>query len=256
MSEVSAVGIQLRQHRKQRGMSQLHLAHAANSTSRHISFVETGRSRPGRELILRLANALNLTLRDSNDLLKSAGLPAAFTERTLSDDEMRPVKRLIDQIIRNHDPFPAWVVGAGLQFLASNHAAERVFPGMVGMKPSALIDLWCAPTEGISEDERKYIVYQTLHGLRRETFHYPHPILPSLLKQAEGYAEALGPGPMISDSPVLCPTINVAGHCIRTLSTVMRFDKAVDVTMSEVRVELVYPADEESERIFRDLARD
>lgn len=253
MTAVSAIGIQLRQHRKQRGMSQLDLANAASSTSRYISFIETGRSRPGRDVILRLADALNLTFRDSNELLMSAGLPAAFAEKPLDDKEMEPVQRIIEQVLKKHDPFPAWVIGPGLQFLASNEAAEKVFPGMVGMEPKALIDLWCAPSDYVSEEERAYNVYQTLHGLRQEAFNHPHPIIPSLLQQIEAYAADIDEPPALSDSPVMCPTLNVNGQQVRTLTTVMRFDKAVNVTMAEIRVELMFPADDESEAILRAL---
>lgn len=253
MANVSAVGIQIRQHRKQRGLSQLALANAADSTSRYISFIETGRSRPGREVILRLANALNLTFRDSNELLVSAGLPVAFDERPLDDDEMKPVQRIIEEVLKKHDPFPAWVIGPGLQFLASNEAAEKVFPGMVGMAPKELIDLWCAPSDYISEEERAYIVHQTLHGLRQEAFKHPHPVIPDLLQQVEAYAAEIDEPPTLSDSPVMCPTLTVNGQQIRTLTTVMRFDKAVNVTMAEIRVELVFPADDESEAILRAL---
>jgi len=253
MASISAVGIQLRQHRKQRGLSQLALANAADSTSRYISFIETGRSRPGREVILRIANALNLTFRDSNELLVSAGLPVAFAERPLEDEEMAPVRRIIQQVLKKHDPFPAWVIGPGLQFLASNEAAEKVFPGMVGMDPKDLIDLWCAPSEHMSEAERAYIVFQTMHGLRHEAFHHPHPVFPELLRQVESYAADFKEPPALSNSPVMCPTLMVNGQQVRTLSTVMRFDKAVNVTMAEIRVELVFPADDESEAILRAL---
>ena len=253
MTELSAIGIQLRQHRKQRGMSQLDLAHAASSTSRYISFIETGRSRPGRELILRIAEALNLTLRDSNELLVSAGLPVAYAERPLEDEEMKPVRRIIEQVLKKHDPFPAWAIGPGLRFLASNQTAEKIYPGLVGMEPQEMIDLWCAPSGNINETERAYIVFQTMHGLRHEAFHYPHPAIPELLRQVEAYAAEIEEPPLFSDSPVMCPTIMVNSQPVQTLSTVMRFDKVVNVTMAEIRVELIFPADDESEAVFRAL---
>ncbi len=253
MTELSAIGVQLRQHRKQRGMSQLTLACAAGSTSRHVSFIETGRSRPGRDVILRFANAMNLTLRDSNALLVSAGLPLAFAETPLEDEEMKPIRRLIAQVLDKHDPFPAWAIGSGLRFLSSNRAAEKVLPGLVGMEPKALIDQWCGSSNNISEAERAYIVFQTLQGLRHEAFHHPHPEITALLRQIESYAAEFDEPPSFSDSPVLCPSIVVNGQKIRTLSTVMRFDKVVNVTMAEMRVELVFPADDESEAILRAL---
>lgn len=253
MSELSNIGIHLRQHRKRRGMSQLSLAIAAESTSRYISFIETGRARPGREVVLRLSESLNLTPRESNELLIAAGLPILFADTSLTDDEMEPVRKVIERVLHKHDPFPAWAIGPGLRFLDSNEAAEKVFPGMVGMEPSQLIDLWCSPSEAMPEAQRAYIVQQTLQGLKHEAFYHPHPEIPALVKQIETYAAEFNELPLIADSAVMCPSIMVEGQEIRTLSTVMRFDKVVNVTMSEIRVELVFPADEESEAILRKL---
>ena len=253
MSELSAVGSQLRQHRKQRGMSQLDLACSAGSTSRHISFIETGRSRPGRDVLLRIASAMSLTLRDSNALLVSAGLAPAFPNAPLEDTEMEPIRRLITQVLKKHEPFPAWVIGPGLRFLSSNNGAEKVLPGLVGIEPKVLIEQWCTPNPLIKESEREYVVFQTLQGLRHEQFHHPHHEIPDLIKLVESYALAFDKAPILPDSPVLCPSIMVNGQQVRTLSTVMRFDKVVNVTMAEIRVELVFPADDESEAILRSL---
>ncbi len=253
MTTLSPIGIQLRQHRKQRGFSQLDLAHEAGSTPRYISFIETGRSRPGRAIILRLAEALNLTLRDSNALLASAGLPAAFAEQPLDDDAMLPVQRIMEAVLNNHEPFPAWVIGPGMRFLASNAGAEKVYPGLVGMEPKDMISLWCDPANNSDESERAYAVFQTLKGLKQEALHYPHPDLPALIKQVASYAADFESPPLLSDSPVMCPTIMVDGQPVRTLSTVMRFDKVVNVTMAELRVELVFPADDASEAVLRAL---
>lgn len=251
MNNVSKIGIQLRQHRKSRGLSQLELAHDAGSTPRHISFIETGRSRPGRNLVLRLADALNLTLRESNDLLDASGLPLAFSDKPLDDPELKSLRRVIDKVLAKHHPFPAWVIGPGLRFLASNQAAEKLFPGIVGSPPSALIDVWCAPQQGVSEEQRAYIVHQTLGGLRRELFHHPHPDLPELIRKVEAYAVHIDEPDGFRESSIEGQSIFIDGQEVKTISTVMRFDKVINVTMSEVRIELIFPADEESEQLMR-----
>ncbi|WP_395374802.1 helix-turn-helix domain-containing protein [Marinicella sp. W31] len=253
MTALSAFGVQIRQHRKQRGMSQLDLAYAAGSTSRYISFIETGRSRPGKDIILRISDALNLTPRDSNELLISAGLPIIFSEALLEDEEMTSVRKIIDRVFKKHEPFPAWAIGPGLRFLDSNQAAEKVFPGLVGMPPQTLIDLWCAPSTEVTDEERAYRIYQTLSGLRKEVYYYPHPDIPALINQIEAYAAEIDRPPDMSDDRIMCPTLSVNGQQVRTLSTVMRFDKVVNVTMSEIRIELIFPADDESETILRAL---
>jgi transcriptional regulator with XRE-family HTH domain len=251
MADLSAIGIQLRQFRKQRGMSQLELAEAASSTPRYISFIETGRSRPKRNVVLRLAEALHMTLRDRNALLVSAGLPAAFTDQPLEDGEMEPVRRIIKQVLKKHDPFPAWVIGPGLRFLDSNQAAEKITPGLVGMEPKDIIGMWCSPNELMSESDRVRTIFQLLEFLREESYHHPHPDLPALLRQVEFYVKDIKNRPVLSESPIMFPTLMVGGKLIKTLSTVMRFDKVVNVTMAEIRIELIFPADEEAEAAFR-----
>lgn len=254
MSTATVLGDQLRGHRKQRGLSQLDLAAIAESTPRYISFIESGRSRPGREILLRIAKALNLTLRDTNALLVAAGLPAAFMEPNIEDEQMAPVRHIISQVLKQHEPFPAWVIGPGLQFLESNEAAERVFPGLVGTNPRDLITGWCCGSQELGEAAQAETVFQILHGLRSEAFHHPHPILPELIALAESFAVGLKPPPPIADSPVMGSKLVVAGKQVNTLATVMRFDKVMNVTMAEIRIELVFPADPSSEAVFREIA--
>jgi transcriptional regulator with XRE-family HTH domain len=107
----SPFGQQLRHWRRRSGVSQLDLAVQAGTSPRHVSFIETGRSRPGRDLVLRLAVALDVPIRDRNTLLTSAGLPPAYPDRELTDDAMRPVKLVLERVLAGHEPYPAWVVG-------------------------------------------------------------------------------------------------------------------------------------------------
>src|SRR5688572_29133163 len=139
---LGAFGQQLRHWRGCAGVSQLALAAQAGTTPRHVSFIESGRSRPGRDLVLRLADALQVPLRDRNALLASAGLPPAFAVHELGDEAMRLLRFVLDNVLRSHEPFPAWIVGRGLRFLSANRAAEALFPGLCQLAPAAIIDLW------------------------------------------------------------------------------------------------------------------
>lgn len=254
MAILSGFGERLRAWRRRRGLSQLDLALTAQTTARYVSFIETGRSRPGRQVVLRLADAPDLGLRDRNELLTAAGHPHAYMQLPLDDDAMSPVRRVVQQILEKHEPYPGWCIGPGLRVLAPNQAGERVFPGMTSLMPSQLVDTWCTRAPGMSAEDHRKTVQQVVNGLRRELFHHPHPDLPELLRQAEGHAEGLGPMPDAPDELVMCPTLRVGDREVRTLSTVLRFDKASDVTMAELRVELVFPADEASEEVFRSAA--
>jgi transcriptional regulator with XRE-family HTH domain len=113
----------------------LDLALKAGTTPRHISFIETGRSRPGRDIILRLCGVLDVPIRERNSLLMSAGLPAVFPAHDLADEAMRPIKRVLDRVLQGHEPYPARVIGRGMQFLASNCGAEALFPRYVFAAP-------------------------------------------------------------------------------------------------------------------------
>jgi transcriptional regulator with XRE-family HTH domain len=142
----SPFGQRVRYWRRRSGMSQLNLAAQAGTSPRHLSFVETGRSRPGRELVLRLAAALDVPIRERNALLASAGLTPAFAERDLVHESMRPVQTVLEKVLTAHEPYPAWVVARGMRMIASNRAAEALFPGMCTMQPEAIVDMWYGPS--------------------------------------------------------------------------------------------------------------
>ncbi|MEM8736678.1 MAG: helix-turn-helix domain-containing protein, partial [Planctomycetota bacterium] len=141
----TAFGRQLKRWRQKRGLSQLDLATSAATTPRHLSFVESGRSRPGKELVLRLARALDLPVRSQNELLLAAGLPAQFTERELTDQQIEPYRMAVQQIIDSHNPYPACVHDALGRVLTCNDAHRRMVPGCESMSPEELVDMFFAP---------------------------------------------------------------------------------------------------------------
>lgn len=255
---LSPFGQQLRHWRTRAGKSQLELASEAGTTPRHLSFVETGRSRPGAELVLRLATALDVPIRERNALLVAAGLPPAFPTFALEDEAMKPIQRVLDRILASHEPYPAWVGSRGLRFISSNRAAEALFPGMCSMPPEAIVELWFGPGPFRDLVENwPDVVWAGVAALRREAVRASDPALTELLHRAETHARAV-PAPERDarpELPVICPRLNIDGRRVRTISTVMRFDTAIEVTASELRVELMFPADDESERFFRELSK-
>ncbi|MCP5065963.1 MAG: helix-turn-helix transcriptional regulator [bacterium] len=132
---VSPFGERLRVWRKRRGFSQMDLAIEVGTPSRHVSFLETGRSRPGRPIVLRLAEALQLSPRERNALLVAAGLAPVYSEYGLDDDALQPVRNIVARVLDNHDPFPAFAFAPGLRLLQANRTAERLFPGMTALAP-------------------------------------------------------------------------------------------------------------------------
>jgi transcriptional regulator with XRE-family HTH domain len=260
--DTSPFGRRLRYWRTARGLSQLDLASAAGTTARHLSFCETGRSRPGRDLVLRLADVLAVPVRDRNDLLASAGLPPAFPVRAFDSPQLAPVRRVLDQVLAAHDPYPAWVLGRGLAVVAANRSARALFPGVVGLTSEQFVDLWFGPgplAERIVN--RSEFLRAGLARLRREAWSTGDPALLAALARAnrlaaQAFTDGGSAGPGVcdpDDSPVSCPVLDLDGRMVRTVSTVMRFDTAVEVTTSELRVELMYPADADSDRVLREV---
>lgn len=265
-TETSPFGRRLRYWRSARGMSQLDLASAAGTTSRHLSFCETGRSRPGRDLVLRLADVLAVPVRDRNDLLEAAGLPPAYPARGLDSPQLAPVRRVLDQVLAAHDPYPAWVLGRGMAVVDANRAARALFPGVVGLTSEQFVDVWFGP--GPLADRivnRAEVLRAGLAQLRREAWASGDPAMTAVLTRArtlaaQAFAEGLAGAEVGAadawhpdDSPVSCPILDLGGRVVRTVSTVMRFDTAVEVTTSELRVELMYPADPDSDRALREV---
>ena len=123
-SQHSPFGRQLKVWRRQRGWSQLDLAAAAGLSQRYVSFIETGRSRPGEDVVLRVAEALDVPLRERNNLLQSAGLAPRFPELPLSHESIAPFRAAIEHILRIHEPYPAYVIDRWWNVVDTNRAGR------------------------------------------------------------------------------------------------------------------------------------
>jgi transcriptional regulator with XRE-family HTH domain len=243
---VTPFGALLRQWRTSRGLSQLALSTTAGTTSRHVSLLETGRSRPTESMVLRLGTALDISLRDRNRLLE-----AAFGEDPLAAPRYEQARAAVDQLLAAHEPYPAIVVERGGQVISANGGAARLFGGDLSGEnlmdwmfrrgdPGELIANW--PDVARSMVDR----------LRNDLARAPHDErLRAALEAAEAVVTDLGVGEPVGEQLVVCPWFIVEGREIRTMVIAARFDNAVDVTLDELRIELVYPLDEAAEEFFR-----
>jgi len=251
---VSPFGRQVRHWRSLRRMSQLDLAIAAGTTARHLSFLETGRSRPGTDLILRIADALRVPLPERNILLAAAGLPPAYPAHDLGTQAMESVDRVLEAVLRGHEPYPAWVVRQPFTFLRANATAERMFPGLTQLSPGQLIDVWFGP--GPFRDRVlnwPEVIQAGLTALRHAAADTGDAEVIRLLQRAQAHTQDR---PVMSEadveaSPVICPVFELGGQIVRTISTVMRFETAIEITTSQLRIELMFPADDVAEAYFR-----
>ena len=251
---VSPFGRHVRRWRAIRRMSQLDLAIAAGTTPRHLSFVETGRSRPRQDLILRIADALTVPLPERNTLLAAAGLPPVFHAHELGSHALEPVNRVLEKVLRRHEPYPAWVIRQPFTIVRANTGAEVLFPGLTQLTPDQLIDLWYGPGPFQGQVVNWPDVVQAgLSALRHTAADTGDAEVIRLLGRAEAHLRdrPARPGTPAGSSPVVCPVFELGGQVIRTISTVMRFDTATEVTTSQLRIELMFPADEAAEAYFQ-----
>jgi transcriptional regulator with XRE-family HTH domain len=251
--------------RKRRRRSQLELALDAGVSARHLSFVETGRSKPSAEMVLLLAERLEVPFRERNQLLLAAGYAPAIPERSLQDPELAPVREALDLILTGHEPYPAVVVDRGWGLVAANSAmgalAAWVDPALleapvnvmrVGLHPQGLAR-W---TVNLGE-VRAYF----LGRLQRQVAITGDEDLAALLKEVTGYPAPEHEHDPASEAPareILTPLMRMRspdGDELSFFATVATFGTAVEVTTSELSIELTFPADAATAEALRNLPR-
>lgn len=260
----------LRTWRVQRGMSQLDLALSAGVSTRHISFLETGRASPSREMVRTLSSALALTLRARNALLQAAGFAPAHAETDLAAREMEDVREALRLILQQQEPFGAVVLDRSSDILMMNRAYLRVLSqiGRGGQPPYELLP---APRENLlrlllaPDGLRRVIVnfaevaHAVLSRVDEALLMLPDAVLAerlaALLKEADLPARA--PDAAAQDEPpsLLIPVELALGELrLRLFSTITTLGTAQDITLQELRIETFYPADEATLRLARQLA--
>jgi transcriptional regulator with XRE-family HTH domain len=247
------IGELLRAWRERRRMSQLALALAADVSSRHVSFIETGRSRPSREMVLRLAERLDVPLRERNRLLLAAGFAPAYPERDLDDPELARMRHAVDLVLTGHEPYPALAFDRHWNLVTSNRA---VAPLLAGVAPDLLtppvnvLRLSLDPT-GLAPrivnlpEWREHL----LERLRRQADTTADPALDALLTELRSLPEPAAAKPTPPDQSfaagglVVPLRLRTADGVLSLLSTTTVFGAPLDVTLSELAIEAFYPAD-------------
>ncbi len=250
----------LRYWRTLRSFSQLSLGLAADVSSRHVSFLETGRARPSAEMVSRLAETLELPLRERNALYLAAGFAPHHEERPLVAAELSRTREAIEFILKQQEPYPAFVLSRHWDLLMRNRASERVFGWLLrerardrnimrqvfaddGLRP--LIVNW----DEVARDMIRHLHSQVLHtpsdaiatALLREILASPN---------APSRASDLAPTP----TPLLTAIYARDGRELRFFSTLSTFGTPHDVTLEELRIECMFPADAATDQFCRDLA--
>jgi len=262
----SGFGSILSEWRAVRRLSQLDLALLTGISQRHISFVESGRAQPSRDMIFKLADGLDLPLRARNDLFLAAGYAPAYPERRLELAEMKAARQALEMILKHHEPYPAVVTDGNWNIVMQNAAASRIVAYCVGAKamrqlfPDGVVNfmhLMFSP-DGL----RPHVLNWThtraalLNRLRRESAGSSGSASEALRRKFDSDAPAPAAEITLHDErldPMLSLELSVGDARLRLFNTFTTFGTPQDVLLQELRIDMSFPADEAS-RSFLDAA--
>jgi transcriptional regulator with XRE-family HTH domain len=251
----------LKTWRRKRRLSQLELALESGVSQRHLSFLESGRARPSRSMILQLSESLEVPLRERNDWLLAAGFAPVFPARRLDDPQMRQVMGAVRRMLDNHEPFPAVAIDRAWNVRLANRPFDRLV-SMLGE------DAW-ARVGGAERNLMRLLFHPD--GVRPWIANW-RAIAPLLWQRARREADALGGQEMkevltelapqqdaetlrAAEEATLLPVLPLEmqkdGLRVSLFTVIATFGTAQDVTADELRIESFFPADEATERLFR-----
>jgi transcriptional regulator with XRE-family HTH domain len=253
-------GVLLRRWRQRRRMTQMDLAAAADSSTRHLSYLETGRAQPSREMAMRLAERLDMPLRETNGLLLAAGFAPAFQERSFL--ELASARQAIEQILEAHKPYPAFAVDRHWNIVLSNRAIPQLYVDVApellrppvnairltlhprGLAPKIVNHgEWREHVIGVLRQQIEARADAGVQALLAEILAYPLP--------AGKAAQAAPDGPERYATPLRIAT---CAGIVSFLNTITIFGTPTDVTLSELALEMLFPADAETVAVVRALA--
>lgn len=267
MTTTATVGTLLRTWRERRGISQLELAGRADSSSRHISFVETGRSRPSEEMVLRLADHLDVPVRDRNALLVAAGYAPRYPHTPLDDPSMGALREGLERLLTGYEPYPALVVDGTYTVIAANRGIAMLLDGVpedllepplnamrLTLHPRGLaprirnLPEWRGHLLAQMERQIALARSEPLRALYEEVAAYP-------VGPGSASAPAPDPAPYEAVPHVALPLIvEHDGHVLSFMSCVSTFNTPMDVTVAELAIETFLPADPATAKYLRSTA--
>jgi transcriptional regulator with XRE-family HTH domain len=260
-------GSLLRHWRTLRRMSQLNVALSADISQRHLSFLESGRARPSRGMVLRISEVLDVPLRHRNELLASVGLAAVYADLPLTSGELDPAREALERILRHHEPYPAMVVDGAWNILMKNCASSRIIGACVAeddlrrLSASGYVNFirlmfdpnGMRPHVRSWEQTATYLVGR----LRRECSSDPDSPAAALLREVlpvapPRFVPPLSALPLPPTAPLV---LDIEGRPLRLFNTLTTFGTPQDVTLQGVRVEMSFPMDAESDALLKQLGR-
>jgi transcriptional regulator with XRE-family HTH domain len=252
------IGDLLREWRQRRRLSQLDLALEAEISTRHLSFLETGRSSPSRDMLLRLAEQLEVPLRERNTLLVAAGFAPVFPERRLDDPALGAARQAMDLVLAGHEPYPALAVDRHWTMVAANAAVAALVAGVAPslLKPPVNVLRLGLHPEGLAPRTANLAEWRghLLARLRRQVELSADPVLADLLRELSGYKVAAPRQPprRTEEAAIVVPLqLMTEWGLLSLISTTTVFGTPVDLTVAELALETFFPADAATADILR-----
>jgi len=249
------IGPLIKHWRERRRMSQLYLASEAEISSRHLSFIETGRATPSRAMVLRLAEYLDVPLRERNRLLTAAGFAPVFRERSLDDQSMQPARAAVEQVLKGQEPYPALAIDRHWNLVSANGAVAALIadadPSLLE-PPVNVLRLSLHPRGLASkivnlEQWRAHL----LERLERQISLTADPQLIALRDELGPYPSGSGRDDAAESSIAIPFVLSTAAGQLSFISTTLMFGTPIDITLSELAIELFFPADEATAAALR-----
>ena len=257
------VGDLIREWRQHRRLSQLDLAMQADISTRHLSYVETGRAAPSRAMVMHLAERLSVPLRERNVLLAAAGFAPLYRERPLADPALDPARAVVEQVLKAHEPWPALAVDRHWTLLASNATVPlflqdvdaALLQGPVNVLRLSLHPGGVAPRIANLVSWRAHI----FHRLAQQIEATSDPVLSALLQELRAYPapeadDADAGGPALEPNAIAVPLkLRSPAGVLSFISTTTVFGTPVDITLSELALETFFPADRVTAETLRSM---
>ncbi len=260
MNATQPVGTRLREWRERRRWTQLAFACEAEISSKHLSFIETGRSKPSREMLLHLAELLEVPLRERNELLVAAGFAPIFSEHTLGDPALQSARHAIDQVLRGHEPFPALAIDRRWNMVTANRTVAFMLEGISSklLEPPVNVLRLSLHPEGLAPrivnlgQWRQHLLKRLsreielsadveLSKLQDELLSYPAPAAPRASRD-------------VSLGVVVPFRLAFGATTLSFISTTTVFGTPIDITLSELAIESFFPTDAATAAALNELA--
>jgi transcriptional regulator with XRE-family HTH domain len=255
------VGTLLRTWRKRRRLSQLNLALDAEVSTKHLSFLETGRALPSREMLLRLADQLEIPLRERNVLLVAGGYAPDFPERSLDDPALKATREAVRLVLAGHEPYPAVAVDRHWTLVASNRAASSLLTGIAPelLEPPVNVMRAALHPNGLAPRIANLSQWRAIQlaRLRRQVEVTADPALARLLDEVNAYPIVRAEGEStsnvedVAETPVAILQVRTEQGILSFLYTTTVFGTPMDVTIAELAIESLFPADAATSEALR-----